>query len=135
VFALGLVVSWLVYGIVPVGSLLVLYGFIAVFLLAVLGFGLLISTYCDTQQQAMFVMFFFMIIFILMGGLFTSIDSMPPWAKFIARCNPVSYLIDVMRMVILKGSGWSSILPHLGIVAIFAVVFNTWAVLNYRKVN
>lgn len=133
VFTIGLLVSWLIYGIVPLGNIAVLYGFIAVFLLAILGFGLLISTYCETQQQAMFIMFFFMMIFILMGGLFTSIDSMPGWAKWISRFNPVSYLINVMRMVILKGSGLKDVLPHLGIVALFALFLNTWAVINYKK--
>ncbi|HEY9008025.1 MAG TPA: ABC transporter permease [Ohtaekwangia sp.] len=133
VFSLGLLVSWLVYGIVPVGSLALLYGFISVYLLAVLGLGLLVSTFCETQQQAMFIMFFFMMIFVLMGGLFTSIDSMPEWAQTVTRFNPVSYLITVMRMVILKGSAFRDIAPHLGIVAIFAVVLNSWAVLNYKK--
>jgi ABC-2 type transport system permease protein len=112
---------------------LVLYGFIWLFLLSVLGFGLLVSTYSDTQQQAMLIMFFFMMIFILMGGLFTPIDSMPGWAKVIARFNPLSYMIDVMRMVILKGSGWKDIFPQLWKIALFAVVLNAWAILNYRK--
>jgi ABC-2 type transport system permease protein len=135
VFTVGLLISWLIYGIVPIGNLLVLYGFISVYLLSVLGLGLLISTFCDTQQQAMFIMFFFMMLFILLGGLFTSTDSMPEWAKAISRLNPVSYLISVMRMVILKGSGFTDVLGHLGIVALFAVVLNTWAVLNYKKTS
>lgn len=133
VFTLGLTVAWLVYGIQPVGSLLTLYVFIWIYLLAVLGFGLLISTYSDTQQQAMFIMFFFMMIFILLGGLFTSIDSMPLWAKVIARVNPVTYIIEVFRMIILKGSGLKDIIPHTGIIAITALVLNLWAVKNYRK--
>jgi ABC-2 type transport system permease protein len=133
VFSVGLLIARFIYGIVPEGSLLLLYGFITVFLLSILGFGLLISTFCENQQQAMFIMFFFMMIFILMGGLFTSIDVMPPWAKFIARMNPVSYLIEVVRMIVLKGSKLKDILPHLGKVALFALVLNTWAVLNYRK--
>ncbi|WP_317897584.1 ABC transporter permease [Aurantibacillus circumpalustris] len=135
VFTVGMIVSWLVYGIVPLGNIALLYGFIGVFLLAILGFGLLLSTFCDTQQQAMFIMFFFMMIFILMGGLFTSIDSMPDWAKLISRLNPVSYLIDVMRMVVLKGSGLRDVLPNLGVVAIFALVLNTWAIINYKKTS
>jgi ABC-2 type transport system permease protein len=135
VFTLGLTVSWLVYGIVPEGSIALMYGFVAIYLLAVLGFGLLISTYTDTQQQAMFIAFFFMMIFILMSGLFTSIDSMPEWAKVIARLNPVSYMIDVMRMVVLKGSGFSDIQGHLLKVGIFAIVLNSWAVLKYRKAS
>ncbi|MCF0070997.1 ABC transporter permease [Dyadobacter sp. CY261] len=135
VFTIGLIVARFVYGIVPEGSLLTLYAFISVYLLAVLGFGLLISTFCDTQQQAMFIMFFFMMLFILLGGLFTSIDSMPDWAKLITRFNPVRYMIEVMRMVILKGSSFNDILPHLGIVGLMAVVLNGWAILNYKKTN
>ncbi|WP_342084043.1 ABC transporter permease [Dyadobacter sp. OTU695] len=135
VFTIGLLVARFVYGIVPVGSLLTLYAFISVYLLAVLGFGLLVSTFCDTQQQAMFIMFFFMMLFILLGGLFTSIDSMPEWAKLITRVNPVRYMIEVMRMVMLKGSSFKDVLPHVGIVSLMALVLNSWAVFNYKKTN
>jgi ABC-2 type transport system permease protein len=135
VFTIGLLIARFVYGIAPVGSIFVLYVFIAIYLLAVLGFGLLISTFCDTQQQAMFIMFFFMMLFILLGGLFTSIDSMPDWAKWVTRFNPVRYMIEVMRMVILKGSGLSDVLPHLGIVMLMALLLNGWAVFNYKKTN
>lgn len=135
VFTIGLILARLIYGVVPIGSLLVLYLFIAVYLLTVLGFGLLVSTFCDTQQQAMLIMFFFMMLFILLGGLFTSIDSMPDWAKLLTRINPVRYMIEVMRMVILKGSGLSDVLPQLGTVALMAVILNSWAVFNYKKTN
>jgi ABC-2 type transport system permease protein len=81
----------------------------------------------------MFVMFFFIMIFILMGGLFTSVDSMPDWAKIVTRFNPVSYLIEVMRMIILKGSGLKNVLPQLGIISLFAIIFNSWAIFNYKK--
>jgi len=132
-FTLGLLVAWLVYGITPAGNIGLLYAFLALYLLAVLGFGLLISTYSDTQQQAMFVAFFFIIIFALMGGLFTPIDSMPEWARAVVRFNPLSYFIDVMRMVVLRGSGFKDIQYHLGIIALFAVILNGWAMLNYKK--
>ncbi len=135
VFTIGLLISWLVYDITPAGSLLLLYSFIGVYLLCVLGLGLLVSTFCETQQQAMFIMFFFTMIFILMGGLFTSTDGMPAWAKMVSRANPVTYLIHVMRMVILKGSHLSDVMGHLLIVAGFAVVLNIWAVLNYKKTS
>lgn len=124
-----------VYGIVPVGNIGLLYAFLAVFLTAVLGIGLLISTYSETQQQAMSLAFFFMMVFILMSGLFTSIDSMPEWAQAIARCNPMTYFIEVNRMVILKGSGFAELKNHFLIMGGFAVVFNTWAVLNYKKTS
>lgn len=133
VFTLGLTVGWLVYGVIPLGSLALLYFFLGLYLLAVLGFGLLISTYTETQQQAMLIAFFFMMIFILMSGLFTSIDSMPAWAQVISRLNPITYFIEVLRMVVLKGSDLGDISTHIAAVILFAIVFNTWAIINYKK--
>lgn len=133
ILTIGLGLARVAYGIVPVGSLLVIYGFSAVYLLAVLGLGLLISTYTSNQQQAMLLSFFMMMVFILLSGLYTSIDSMPAWAKAITKVNPVTYFIDVMRMVVLKGSGFRDIMPHILTMLGFAVVLNTWAVINYKK--
>lgn len=136
VFTVGLFgVARFVYHIIPVGSLLLMYGFLAIYLVALLGFGLLLSTYAETQQQAMSLAFFFMMIFILMSGLFTPIESMPEWAKWIARANPVTYFIEVLRMVVLKGSGFHDIKKHLLVIIGMAVFFNTWAILNYRKTS
>ena len=133
ILTIGLFISRIFYGIIPVGSFITVYVFAAVYLLAVLGLGLLLSTYSSNQQQAMLLSFFLMMIFILLGGLYTSIDSMPEWAKWITRFNPVSYFIEVMRMVILKGSSLADIKYHLLKVFGFAIVFNTWAVFSYRK--
>ncbi len=133
VLTLGLLISRLIYGIIPAGSFLTIYTFAAVYLLAVLGLGLLISTYASTQQQAMLISFFIMMIFILLGGLYTSIDSMPLWAQWITRFNPVSYFIEVMRMVVLKGSGFADLKMHFLIMTSFAVVLNGWAILSYHK--
>ncbi len=134
VFSVGLfVVGRGVYGIVPVGSLWVLYAYLGVYLIALLGLGLLISTYCETQQQAMSIAFFFMMIFMLMSGLFTPIYSMPAWAYFITQCSPVTYFIEVVRMVVLKGSGFADIQYHFLITLGFAILLNGWAILNYRK--
>jgi ABC-2 type transport system permease protein len=135
VFTLGLLVQWLVYGIVPVGSISLLYFFVAVYLLAVLGFGLLVSTYANTQQQAMSVAFFFVMIFNLMGGLYTSVDSMPVWAQWISNLTPVSHFIKVNRMIVLKGSTFSDVKSEMLIEIAFAVVLNGWAILNYRKTS
>jgi drug efflux transport system permease protein len=133
VFTIGFTIAWVIYGIVPKGSFLTIYFFAAVYLLAVLGLGLLISTYANNQQQAMLISFFIMMIFVLMGGLYTSIDSMPAWARAITKANPVSYFIDVMRMVVLKGSGIADIKSQLLTIFGFAVVLNGWAVISYRK--
>jgi ABC-2 type transport system permease protein len=133
VLTIGLTIARLAYGIIPGGSFLTIYVFAAVYLLAVLGLGLLISTYSVNQQQAMLLSFFLMMIFILLGGLYTSIDSMPEWAKWITRFNPVSYFIEVMRMVVLKGSSLADIKYHLLKMGGFAVVFNGWAIISYHK--
>jgi ABC-2 type transport system permease protein len=133
VLTIGLGISRLFYGIIPAGNFLTIYVFAAVYLLAVLGLGLLLSTYSSNQQQAMLLSFFIMMIFILLGGLYTSIDSMPEWAKWITRFNPVSYFIEVMRMVVLKGSSLADIKYHLLKIFGFAVVFNGWAVFSYKK--
>lgn len=133
ILTIGLGISWAAYGIVPLGSFWVIYVFSAVYLLAVLGLGLLISTYTGTQQQAMLLSFFMMMVFILLSGLYTSIDSMPGWAKAITSANPVTYFIDVMRMVVLKGSGFGDISRHILVMLGFAVGLNAWAVINYRK--
>jgi ABC-2 type transport system permease protein len=136
VFSLGLFgIARMVYGIVPQGSLVVIYSFLALYLIAVLGVGLLISTYSQTQQQAMSLAFFVMMLFILLGGLFTTIDSMPNWAQWIASFNPVSYFIDAMRMIVLKGSGFVELKKHFLVMFGFALFFNTWAILNYKKTS
>lgn len=135
VFTVGLVIARLIYGIVPSGSLATLFLFAGVYLVAILGFGLLVSTYSDTQVQAMFVAFFFMMIFILMSGLFTSIDSMPAWAQTIARLIPVTHFIEAVRMIILKGSGLADVSRQLLYEVGFAVFLNGWAIWNYRKTS
>lgn len=133
VLTIGLTIARFAYGIIPAGNFITIYIFAAIYLLAVLGLGLLISTYSVNQQQAMLLSFFLMMIFILLGGLYTSIDSMPEWAKWITRFNPVSYFIEVMRMVVLKGSGLADIKYQLLAMGGFAVVFNGWAIISYHK--
>jgi len=133
VMTIGFIIAWLFYGIIPLGSYLTVYVFAAVYLLVILGIGLLISNYSSTQQQAMLVSFFLMMIFVLMSGLYTSIESMPEWAKWIAHLNPVSYFIEVIRRVVLKGASLSDVNYELGIVFIYAIAVNTWAIISYRK--
>lgn len=133
ILTFGFIISWLLYGIIPVGSLFTIYLFAAVYLVAILGYGLLISTFASSQQQAMLASFFIFMIFVLLAGLFTPIDSMPIWAQWFTRFNPVTYFVEVMRLVVLKGSSLSDIAPLIFKVLIFAVVLNTWAVLSYRK--
>ena len=128
---LGLAV--LLYGLTPAGNLLTVYFFSVIYILVVSGLGLVISNHSATMQQAMFVMFFFMMIMILMSGLFTPVTSMPQWAQNITIINPLKYFIQVMRMVYLKGSGISQLTTQLIALVCFALFFNSWAVISYRK--
>jgi ABC-2 type transport system permease protein len=133
VFTIGLLCTRYVFNIPLAGSLLVLYAFAAIFVLAIMGIGLFLSSVTDTQQQAMFVFWFIVVIFILMSGLFTAIENMPIWAQNLTRLNPLRYFMEVIRMVVLKGSGFNEVKIHFLIITGFAILTNTIAVWRYRK--
>ena len=132
--AFGLTVGKLLFNIPIVGSLPLLFGFASVYLLVVLGIGLFISTVSNTQQQVMFLCFFFMIIFILMSGLFTPTESMPEWAQQVNIINPFAYFMKVIRMILLKGSGFINIKNEFITLGIYAIIILSLAVWKYRKV-
>ena len=131
----GLVLAKLLFSIPIIGSLILLYFYTSIYILVILGIGLFISNFTDTQQQAMFIAWFFMVIFILMSGLFTPIESMPKWAQTITDFNPIKYFVQVMRMVMLKGAGFNDILPQLIKTTVYALVMNGLAVWSYKKTN
>jgi ABC-2 type transport system permease protein len=131
--AFGLVVAELVFNIPMVGSIWLIFLFAGVYLLVALGLGLLISTKTNTQQQAMFLAWFFLVLFILMSGLFTPVDSMPYWAKVINIINPVAYFVEVIRMIMLKGSGFMEISHNFFILIIYAVLALSIATWQYKK--
>ncbi|MDO4160085.1 MAG: ABC transporter permease [Prevotellaceae bacterium] len=135
VLTYSMLLAWLVYGLVPAGNLLTIYLFATIYILVVSGLGLVISNNSATMQQALFVMFFFLMIFILMSGLFTPVSSMPEWAQMLTKLNPLRYFIEVMRMVYLKGSSFTELIPYFRALTIFAVVLNVWAILSYKKSN
>ena len=123
----------LVYGLYPAGNLLTIFLFASIYILVVSGMGLVISNYSETMQQAMFVMFFFLLILILMSGLFTPIASMPGWAQVITWFNPLKYFMEVMRLVYLKGSVFREMIPQFFTLCGFAFTLNTWAIISYKK--
>jgi ABC-2 type transport system permease protein len=131
--AFGLVLARIVFSIPILGSVWLIFLVAAIYLLVTLGLALFISTKTNTQQQAMFLSWFFLVIFILMSGLFTPVDSMPQWAKVINWFNPIAYFIEVIRMIMLKGSGFFDILRDLVILSIYAVGALSVAVWQYRK--
>lgn len=133
IFTIGLLVERFVYGIVAVGSIPLLYVSVSIYLFSLLGLGFLVSTYAETQLQAMSILLFLIMIFNMMSGIFTSIDSMPDWAQFLTHLFPVSHFVETMRMIVLKGSTFINVMYHLLAIFIIGLVFNIWAVINYKK--
>ncbi|WP_179317709.1 ABC transporter permease [Winogradskyella undariae] len=131
----GLILAKVIFNVPIFGSLVLMYFYTSIYILVVLGIGLFISNFTDTQQQAMFISWFFVVIFILMSGLFTPIESMPQWAQKVTEFNPVKHFVEVMRMVMLKGSDLNDILPQLLKTALYAFIMNGLAVWSYKKTN
>ena len=131
--ALGLVVGRLAFDVPMRGSLPLLFFVAAIYLVGALAVGLLISTIVDTQQQAMFITFFVMNVYLLLSGLFTPIDSMAPWVKVISQVNPVRHFVAISRAILVRGAGFTEIAQPLLILTGFAFVMVTLSVMRYRK--
>lgn len=133
VLTIGLTVAYFWFEVPFRGNVLLIFVTSAIYLLAIQGLGLLISSISNTQQQAMFVNFFCFMIFVLMGGIFTPIESMPEWAQQATLVNPIAYYGKIMRMVMLKGSGWMDIQDMIGAIALMAIILLPAAVVAYQK--
>jgi ABC-2 type transport system permease protein len=131
--AFGLVLAKLLFNVPFEGSLLTLFIFATVYLIAVLGIGLFISTVSNTQQQVLFVSFFFLMVFVIMSGLFTPVENMPQWGQLLNKLNPLAYFSRVIRMVLLKGSTLIDIRNEILIMLAFAATTNLLAVWRYKK--
>jgi ABC-2 type transport system permease protein len=135
ILTVGLIIAKVVFNVPILGNIGLIYFFTAVYLLVILGIGLIISNHTDTQQQAMFIAWFFSVIFILMSGLFTPIESMPVWAQNLTLLNPIRYFVEIIRMVMLKGATFSDISRPFFIIVFYAFALNGIAVWSYKKVN
>ncbi|MBI5403141.1 MAG: ABC transporter permease [Ignavibacteriae bacterium] len=133
--AFGMTLGFFIFSVPMLGSPFLILIVAGIYLLVILGMGLFISTFTNTQQQAMFIAWFFFVIFMLMGGIFTPIESMPDWAQTMTLFNPIAHFSRAMRMIMLKGSGLQDILKTLYILGAYAVVMLTFAVIRYRKVE
>ncbi len=132
---IGLIIAKVLFNVPIVGSITLMYLYNSIYIMVILGMGLFISNFTDTQQQAMFISWFFVVIFILMSGLFTPIESMPKWAQHLTEFNPIKYFVEVMRMVMLKGANFTDISPQLIKTLGYAILMNGLAVWSYKKTN
>ena len=131
--SIGLLIARVVFHVPMVGSIPLVFASAMVYLVAALGVGLFVSTLVSTQQQAMFVTYFIIMIYLLMSGLFTPIASMPDWAQMLAQLNPVKHFIVIIRAVMLKGAGVRDILVPLAALANFGAVVLSLAVWQHRR--
>lgn len=135
ILTVGLTIAKVVFSVPILGNIGLIYFFTSVYLLVILGIGLIISNNSDTQQQAMFIAWFFSVIFILMSGLFTPIESMPVWAQNLTLLNPIRYFVEIIRMVMLKGATFSDISRPFFMILFYAFALNGIAVWSYKKTN
>lgn len=133
-FALSMFSAYLFYGMTPAGSIGLICLFSVFLILSFSGFGLIVSNYASTIQQAIFIMLFFVITMVFVSGLYTPFQNMPVWTQVLGSVSPLKYYIEALRMLYLKGSGLSEMLiPQLFPLVGLALFFNLWAVLGYRK--
>ena len=128
-----LLLAWLVYGITPAGPVGLIYLLAMLLALFFSSLGLIISNYSDTMQQAIFVMWFFVVCLLLLSGLFTPTRSMPDWAYATTYVNPMHYFIDAIRTVFIRGGGFAAIVHQTFALAAIGLVMSGWAVVSYKK--
>lgn len=132
-FMVGMMIARGVFGVPLVGSAPLLLLSAAIFLLGALGVGLWVSTVAETQQQALFVTFALLLVYILMSGLFTPIRGMPDWVRTVAQVNPMLHFVAIVRGVMLRGATFMDILPRLGALTLIGGTMLTLAVSQYHK--
>ncbi|MBR1448315.1 MAG: ABC transporter permease [Prevotella sp.] len=135
VLTVCLLLSWAIYGITCQGPLCLVYLLAILLALFFSSLGLIISNYSDTMQQAMLVMWFFVVCLMLLSGLFTPTRSMPDWAYATTYVNPMHYFIDAIRTVFIRGGGFSAIAHQLLALTAIALFMSGWAVVSYKKNN
>ncbi len=133
VTTLSMLSAFLFYDMLPKGSILLIYLFAMVFILCISGFGLIVSNHANNIQQAIFIMFFFVVTMIYLSGLFTPFRNMPEWMQFIGNASPLKYFIQSLRMIYLKSATFTDMQHLFYSLCTLTLFFNGWAVLSYRK--
>ncbi len=128
-----LILAWAIYGITCQGPLWLVYLLAMLLALFFSSFGLIVSNYSDTMQQAIFVMWFFVVCLLLLSGLFTPTRSMPDWSYATTYVNPMHYFIDAIRTVFVRGGSFGDIAHQVLALLAFALLMGAWAVQSYKK--
>ncbi len=118
-----LIVGILFYQIPFAGSLWLFYFTMLVYSLSLVGFGLLISSLCSTQQQAFIGVFVFMMPAILLSGYVAPVENMPVWLQNITLINPIRHFTDITKQLYLKDANFTVIAHSFW--ALVAIIFST----------
>ena len=135
VISLSMLIARLIYGLSPQGSLLTIYAATMLFIIVMSCMAVIFANFSQNMQQVMFMMFFFVMVFILMSGLMTPIQSMPAWAQNITYLIPPRYYVDIMRSTYLRGATIADQAFSFTMLALFAILFTITAILTYKKKN
>jgi ABC-2 type transport system permease protein len=133
VLSITFLLARLVYGFRPAGSLATIYLASILMTATMSALGLIISNVSNNFQQAFYMFFFIMIIFIMMSGLYTPTSSMPDWARYFSCALPPRYFMEIMRGAYLKGSGFAHLWKQFAMLSVFAISFSGAAIASYRK--
>ena len=133
VIVVCLVLSWLIYDITCQGPLWLVFALAMLLALFWSSFGLVISNYSDTMQQAIFVMWFFVVCMLLLSGLFTPARSMPHAAYLTTYINPMHYFVDAIRTVFVRGGGLNNVAHQIVALLAIGMIMGAWAVRSYKK--
>ncbi len=130
---LALVFGVWAFGIPVRGSLILLYFLSLFFIMGTLGLGILLSTIARTQQQAMQLAYFIFVPSVYLSGVLFPIEGMPPLARTVAYVIPLTYYVEIIRGIMLKGIGISYLWKHLLVLATIGVVLITASILRFHK--
>lgn len=130
---LALIIGVAVFGVPIKGSLFQLYLLTLFFITASLGMGIFISNIAKTQMQAMQLAFFIMLPSILLSGFMFPRDAMPKIIYYIGNFIPLTYYLDIIRGIILKGIGFSYLMGQVASLLVFSVILLTFSTLKFKK--
>ncbi len=122
-----------IFSIEVAGSYGLLVALASLYFFTTLGMGILVSTLTDTQQQAMFLSWFFMVFMILMSGFFIPIENMPHWLQMLTYLNPMRYFIAIVRDIFQKGAGFQYLVRDTFLMSSFGAVIFVFSLLKFHK--
>jgi ABC-2 type transport system permease protein len=131
--ALMLLVAFVVFNLQVAGSLFLLFALGALYLLSTLGLGIFISTLAQTQQQAMFISWFFMVFLIFMSGFLFPIENMPGMVQKLTYVVPMRYFVIIVREIFIKGSPAPFLVNEILALLAFGVMIIALSVLKFKK--